>query len=82
MKEQSDRAAKQRTPRWIIILCIAIVAVPVFYILYHNTLDNRVKAKLDAIHIAGQERVRWLLRPPPKRFEVGTFPRCSPPYSL
>ncbi|MCK4850026.1 MAG: hypothetical protein KAT11_01685 [Phycisphaerae bacterium] len=70
MKEQSDRAAKQRTPRWIIILCIAIVAVPVFYILYHNALDNRVKAKLDAIRKAGypatlEELNDWYVEPPP-----------------
>lgn len=69
MIEPSDRAAKQRTPRWIIILCIAIVAVPVFYILYHNALDNRVKAKLDAIRKAGypatlEELNDWYVEPP------------------
>ncbi len=69
VKEQSDKAAKQRTPRWIIILCIAIVAVPIFYVLYRNALNNRVKAKLNSIRKAGYpttvaELQQWYGEPP------------------
>ena len=70
MKQRPDKPARQRTPRWIIVLCIAIVVVPIFYLLYRNALDNRVKAKLEAIRRAGYpatlvELNDWYVEPPP-----------------
>ena len=78
MKEQSDKAPKQRTPRWIIILCIAIVAFPLFYFLYSNALSNRIKAKLNAISAAGypvtlEELNDWYVEPPPGQNAADMF---------